>query len=117
LPEDQRPEFLAGIGLSHSGLDLLAKTIYRVLGLETFFTVSARENRAWTIPKGTVAQKAAGFIHSDFEKGFIKADVFTLSDLEEYKSETAMRVAGKIRSEGKDYAVKDGDIIFFRFNV
>ena len=117
LPEDERPEFLAGIGLSQSGLTLLARTIYRVLGLETFFTVSTKENRAWTLPKGTVAQKAAGFIHTDFEKGFIKADVFTLSDLEECGSETAMRVAGKIRSEGKDYVVRDGDIIFFKFNV
>jgi len=117
LPEDQRPEFLAGIGLSESGLSLLAKAIYKVLGLQTFFTASAKENRAWTIPSGTMAQKAAGFIHTDFEKGFIKADVFTLPDLEQYKSEPAMRAAGKIRAEGKDYPVRDGDIIFFKFNV
>jgi ribosome-binding ATPase len=117
LPEDQRPEFLAGIGLSESGLSLLAKAIYKVLGLQTFFTASSKENRAWTIPAGTVAQKAAGFIHTDFEKGFIKADVFTLPDLEQYKSEAAMRAAGKIRAEGKDYPVRDGDIIYFKFNV
>jgi hypothetical protein len=117
LPEEERPEFLSGIGLQQSGLTMLAQAIYRVLGLETFFTASSKENRAWTIPKETTAQKAAGFIHTDFEKGFIKADVFTLPDLEEYKSEPAMRAAGKIRSEGKDYAVKDGDIIFFKFNV
>jgi GTP-binding protein YchF len=117
LPEDQRPEFLAGIGLTESGLSLLAKAIYKVLGLQTFFTASAKENRAWTIPVGTIAQKAAGFIHTDFEKGFIKADVFTLPELEQFKSEVALRAAGKIRAEGKDYTVRDGDIIFFKFSL
>jgi GTP-binding protein YchF len=117
FPEEERPEFLAGIGLSQSGLSLLAQAIYKLLGLETFFTATPRENRAWTVQKGIVAHKAAGIIHTDFEKGFIKADVFTLADLEHYKSEAALRAAGKVRSEGKDYVVKDGDIIFFKFNV
>jgi ribosome-binding ATPase len=117
LPDEERPEFQAGIGLTQSGLSILAKAIYKVLGLETFFTATPKENRAWTIPQGTIAQKAAGTIHTDFEKGFIKAEVFTLDDLEAYKSETALRAAGKIRTEGKEYVVLDGDIIFFRFNV
>jgi ribosome-binding ATPase YchF (GTP1/OBG family) len=85
--------------------------------LETFFTSGPKENRAWTIHQGAFAPQAAGLIHSDFEKGFIKADVYRLEDLEQYKTEAAMRAAGKIRSEGKDYVVMDGDIIFFKFNV
>jgi GTP-binding protein YchF len=117
LPAEERPEYLQGIGLSQSGLSLLAQAIYRLLGFETFFTTSAKENRAWTIPKGTVAQKAAGTIHTDFEKGFIKADVYSLADLEHYKSDAAMRAVGKIRAEGKEYVVQDGDIIFFKFNI
>jgi GTP-binding protein YchF len=117
LPEEERPEFLSGIGLNRSGLSLLAHAIYRLLGLETFFTATPKENRAWTIPAGTVAQKAAGVIHTDFEKGFIKADVYSLADLELYKSESGIRAAGRVRSEGRDYVVRDGDIIFFKFNV
>jgi GTP-binding protein YchF len=117
LPAEERPEYLQGIGLSQSGLSLLAQAIYRLLGFETFFTTSAKENRAWTIPKGTVAQKAAGTIHTDFEKGFIKADVYSLADLEHYKSDAAMRAVGKIRAEGREYVVMDGDIIFFKFNI
>jgi len=117
LPQAERAEFLSGIGLSESGLSLLAKAMYKLLGLETFFTATAKENRAWTIRKGMSAQKAAGTIHSDFEKGFVKAEVFTLEDLERHGSEAALRAAGKIRSEGRDYVVSDGDIIFFRFNV
>ena len=116
LPEEQRPEFLATLGLSEPGLNVLARAIYELLGLETFFTVSPKENRAWTVHKGTIAPQAAGCIHSDFEKGFIKADVYRLDDLEHFKTEAAMRAAGKIRSEGKDYVVMDGDIIFFRFS-
>ncbi len=117
LPEAERPEFLASIGLSEPGLAVLAREIYRLLGLQTFFTTSEKENHAWTIRKGVNAAQAAGTIHSDFEKGFIKAEVYTLPDLEQYKSETALRSAGKIRSEGREYAVNDGDVIFFRFNV
>jgi ribosome-binding ATPase len=117
LPIEERPEFLAGLGLDKSGLALLAVAAYRLLGLETFFTATEKENRAWTVRKDTPAAKAAGTIHTDFEKGFIRAEVFTLADLEEYKSEAAIRAAGKVRSEGREYVVKDGDIIFFRFNV
>jgi len=117
LPEEQRPEFLATLGLAEPGLNVLARAIYTLLGLETFFTSGPKENRAWTIHKGTTAPQAAGCIHSDFEKGFIKADIYRLEDLERFKTEAAMRAAGKIRSEGKDYVIMDGDIIFFKFNV
>jgi GTP-binding protein YchF len=117
LPAQERPEFLAGLGLEQSGLAVLTQAIYKLLGLETFFTATPKENRAWTVTKGTRAPKAAGGIHTDFEKGFIRAEVFTLEDLEHYKSETAIRAAGKERSEGKDYVIKDGDIVFFRFNA
>jgi GTP-binding protein YchF len=117
LPEEERPDFLASLGIKESGLATLAKAVYHLLDLETFFTAGADENRAWTIHKGTSAPKAAGVIHTDFEKGFIRADVYTLDDLEQYKSEVAIRAAGKMRSEGKEYIVKDGDILFFKFNV
>lgn len=117
LAPEERPEFLAGLGLDAPGLSHLATGVYRLLGLETFFTAGEDENRAWTIHKGTTAAKAAGVIHTDFEKGFIKADVYTLEDLEFCKSEAAIRAAGKIRSEGREYVVKDGDILFFKFNV
>jgi len=117
LSPEERPEFLASVGLTQPGLASLAQAIYALLGLETFFTAGAEENRAWTIRKGMTAPKAAGVIHTDFEKGFIKADAYSLADLELYKSEPAIRAAGKIRSEGKEYIVKDGDIMFFKFNV
>jgi ribosome-binding ATPase len=117
LPENERPEFLASMGLSEPGLAVLARAIYHLLGLQTFFTTSAKENRAWTIRQGATALQAAGVIHSDFEKGFIKAEVYSPADLEHFKSETALRVAGKIRTEGREYVVKDGDVIFFRFNM
>jgi len=116
LPVDERAGFLESLGLAEPGLNTLARAIYKLLGLETFFTAGEKENRAWTIHAGATAPQAAGVIHSDFEKGFIKADVYTLADLETYKSETAIRAAGKIRSEGREYIVKDGDIMFFKFN-
>jgi len=117
LPAPDRREFLEGLGLSEPGLHVLANKIYRLLGLRTFFTSTPKESRAWTIPDGTAAVSAAGVIHTDFEKGFIKADVYTLDDLEKYRSEAALRAAGKIRQEGRDYVVQDGDILFFKFNV
>jgi GTP-binding protein YchF len=117
LPVDERAEFLDSLGMTEPGLNTLARGIYKLLGLETFFTAGERENRAWTITAGMTAPQAAGAIHSDFEKGFIRADVYTLADLETYKTEVAIRAAGKIRSEGRDYVVKDGDIVFFKFNV
>jgi GTP-binding protein YchF len=117
LPENEQNEFLDSLGLAESGLASLAKAVYRLLGLQTFFTVSAKENRAWTIKSGATAPVAAGTVHTDFEKGFIKADVYTLDELLECKSEAGIRAAGKMRSEGHDYVVKDGDILFFRFNT
>jgi GTP-binding protein YchF len=117
LPAEERPDFLTGLGIAESGLTVLAKAVYHLLNLETFFTAGEDENRAWTIHAKTSAPKAAGTIHTDFEKGFIKADVYTLADLEQYKTEAAIRAAGKMRSEGKEYIVRDGDILFFKFNV
>jgi len=117
LPPEDRVEFLAGAGLTEPGLATLARETYSLLGLWTYFTAGEKENRAWIIKAGFTAPQAAGVIHSDFEKGFIKADVYTLADLEKYKTEAAIRSAGKMRSEGKEYVVQDGDIMFFKFNV
>lgn len=115
LAESERKEFLETLGLCESGLAALARAIYALLGLETFFTFNEKELRAWTIRRGATAPRAAGVIHTDFEKGFVKADVYSVEDLELYKSETALRAAGKIRSEGREYVVKDGEILFFKF--
>lgn len=117
LSEDERIAFLKELGYDEPGLAVLTRAAYTLLGLETYFTAGKTENRAWTITKGSKAPQAAGVIHTDFEKGFIRADVYTLADLETYKSEVALRAAGKIRSEGRDYMVQDGDIMFFKFNV
>ena len=117
LPEEERPEFLESIGLNLSGLDRLIKTAYDLLGLQTYFTAGEKEVHAWTIRKGAAAPEAAGAIHSDFEKGFIRAEVMSYRDLIELGSEQKVKVAGKLRSEGKEYIVKDGDVIVFRFNV
>ncbi|MFP4679149.1 MAG: redox-regulated ATPase YchF [Chitinispirillaceae bacterium] len=117
LPPEERSDFLDTLDLPEPGLHTLARSVYRLLGLETFFTAGEKENRAWTINAGSTAPQAAGVIHTDFEKGFIRADVYTLDDLENYKTEAAIKAAGKMRSEGRDYIVKDGDIIFFKFNV
>jgi len=117
LSDDDKEMFLTDLGLTEPGLANLTREAYKLLGLETFFTAGESENRAWTIHKGFKAPEAAGVIHSDFEKGFIKADVYTLADLEQYKSEVALRAAGKIRSEGREYVVQDGDLMFFKFNV
>lgn len=117
LPPEERREFLQSMGLTEPGLHLLSRALYRLLGLQTFFSVSDKENRAWPVPQGITAAKAAGAIHSDFEKGFVKADVYTLAELEEHGSEAAIRAAGKMRSEGRDSIVHDGDIMFFKFNV
>jgi len=113
----ERREFLAGLGLAESGLARLARATYRLLGLHAFFTAGPKEVRAWTIPIGARAPQAAGVIHSDFERGFIRAEVYTLGDLRTYKTEAAIRAAGKLRSEGKEYTVRDGDIMHFLFNV
>ncbi len=117
LPEEERPEFLESLGLKMSGLDRLIQTAYDLLGLQVYFTAGVQEVHAWTIRKGAAAPEAAGAIHSDFEKGFIRAEVMNWHDLVEIGSEQKVKEAGKLRSEGRDYIVKDGDVIVFRFNV
>ncbi|MBN1278160.1 MAG: redox-regulated ATPase YchF [Chlorobium sp.] len=117
LPEEERPEFMESLGLDMSGLDRVIRTAYDLLGLQTYFTAGEKEVHAWTIRKGAAAPEAAGAIHSDFEKGFIRAEVMSYRDLIELGSELKVKEAGKLRSEGRDYIVKDGDVIVFRFNV
>jgi hypothetical protein len=117
LPEEERREFLRSLGLSEPGLERLVHAGYRELGLLTFFTIGPAECRAWTVRKGTRAPQAAGVIHTDFEKGFIKAEVVRCQDLLALGSEAAARDKGQMRIEGKDYVVEDGDVIHFRFNV
>ncbi|WP_397571206.1 redox-regulated ATPase YchF [Schlesneria sp. T3-172] len=116
LDEADRKEMLEGAGLSEPALAALAREAYRVLGLQSYFTAGEIEVRAWTIPIGATAPQAAGVIHTDFEKGFIRAEVYTLADLETYKSEKEIRSAGKLRVEGKSYVMQDGDICHFLFN-
>ena len=114
---DDRKMFLEELGLEESGVVRLIQSAYKLLGLQTFFTAGADECRAWTIRKGDKAPKAAGVIHSDFERGFIRAEVIKYEDYMSYKSEAAIRAAGKMGIEGKDYVVQDGDIMHFLFNV
>jgi GTP-binding protein YchF len=116
LDEADRAEMLASSGLAEPALAVLAREAYRVLGLQSYFTAGEMEVRAWTIPIGATAPQAAGVIHSDFEKGFIRAEVYSLEDLEKYKSEKEIRQAGKLRTEGKHYVMQDGDICHFLFN-
>lgn len=115
--EEERCEFLAEYGLKESGLSALAKKTYELLGLRTFFTAGKDECRAWTIHAGYKAPQAAGVIHSDFERGFIKAEVYSFEDFVKYGSEQKIKEAGRYRLEGKEYEVQDGDIMFFKFNV
>jgi GTP-binding protein YchF len=117
LAPEERKEYLAGMGLRESGLDRMIRAGYDLLGLITYFTAGEKEVRAWTITKGTKAPQAAGKIHTDFEKGFIRAEVFHYDDLIRLKTEQAVKAGGLLRSEGKDYVVRDGDIMLFRFNV
>jgi len=117
LEPAERTEFLADMGLSEPGLNRLIHSAYRLLGLITYFTAGVQEVRAWTIPDGARAPQAAGVIHSDFERGFIKADAYHCESLFTYGSEQAVKEKGLYRSEGKEYPVKDGDILFFKFNV
>ena len=114
---EDRQMFLEEMGLAESGVVRLIQSAYHLLGLQTFFTAGADECRAWTIHKGDKAPKAAGVIHSDFEKGFIRAEVIKYEDFVNYKTEAAVRAAGKMGVEGKDYTVQDGDIMHFLFNV
>lgn len=115
--EEDRIAFLGELGLEESGLSSLIHAAYRLLGLATFFTAGADECRAWTIHAGDTAPKAAGVIHTDFEKGFIKAEAYHFDDLVKYGSEAKIKEAGKYRIEGRDYIVKDGDVLFFKFNL
>jgi GTP-binding protein YchF len=115
--DEEKKAFLEELGLAESGLTLLAQAAYRLLGLRTFFTVGSDECRAWTIRAGESAPKAAGVIHSDFEKGFIKAEVYSYEDSIRYGSEAKIKEAGRYRVEGREYIVQDGDVMFFKFNV
>lgn len=115
--EEEKAEFLEAAGLKESGLNQLIRAGYKLLGLETFFTAGEKETRAWTFKQGSTAPQAAGVIHSDFERGFIKAAIYHYTDLIEFKTEPAIKDAGKLRIEGKEYIMKDGDVVHFRFNV
>lgn len=117
LEPAERREFLADMGLSEPGLNRLIHAAYRLLDLVTYFTAGPQEVRAWTIRRGTRAPQAAGVIHSDFERGFIRADCYASDDLFRLGTEQAVKEKGLLRSEGKDYLVKDGDVLFFKFNV
>lgn len=117
LDEEEKEVFLEEMGLSSSGLDRLIRAAYDLLGLITFFTAGPKETRAWTLTRGMKAPQAAGQIHSDFERGFIRAETIKYTDYVTYGSEAAARDKGVLRSEGKEYTVQDGDVILFRFNV
>ncbi len=117
LEEDERNEMLEGLGIAEPALNVLIRATYDLLGLQSYFTAGEQEVRAWTIHKGFTAPQAAGVIHTDFEKRFIKAEVYTVADLVEYKSEAGIKAAGKLRLEGKEYVVKDGDVMHFRHNA
>ena len=117
LGDEEAKDFLESLGLEKSGLEVLAQTAYRTLGLQSYFTAGPMEVKAWTIPIGAKAPQAAGVIHSDFERGFIKAEVASYDDYVELGGEAGCRAQGKLRMEGKDYVVQDGDVMHFRFNV
>ncbi len=117
LPEDEKAMFLEELGLKESGLSKLIKASYKILGLISYLTAGEKEVRAWTIENGTKAPQAAGKIHSDFERGFIRAEIVSYENLVELGSFNAAKEKGKVRSEGKDYVIKDGDVVLFRFNV
>ena len=114
---DDRLDFLKTLGLQEPGVNKIIRSAYSLLGLQTFFTAGEKEVRAWTIKKGTLAPQAAGVIHTDFEKGFIRAEVISYENRIKFQTEQACREAGKISIEGKNYEVLDGDVIHFRFNV
>ena len=116
LDESDRKEMLSSSGLAEPALTGLTREAYRTLGLQSYFTAGEKEVRAWTVPVGSTAPQAAGVIHTDFEKGFIRAEIYSLDDLEKYKSEKEIRAAGKMRVEGKSYIMQDGDICHFLFN-
>jgi len=115
--EDEAREMLAEMGIDEPGLDVLARVGFNTLGLQTYLTAGPKEARAWTIKRGATAPEAAGVIHTDFQRGFIKAEIVSYDDLIDAGSMTAARAAGKVRMEGKDYIMQDGDVVEFRFNV
>ncbi len=117
LPAAEKTEFLTSLNLTEPGLNRLINAGYKLLGLQTYFTAGVKEVRAWTIPQGATAPQAAGVIHTDFEKGFIRAEVIAYEDFIHYNGESGAKEAGKLRLEGKEYIVKDGDVMHFRFNV
>ncbi len=117
LEPDERTEMLEAVGLAEPALAVLAREAYRTLGLQSYFTAGDKEVRAWTIPIGATGPQAAGVIHTDFERGFIRVEVYSLDDLETFENEVAIRKAGKLRIEGKNYVMQDGDICHFLFNV
>lgn len=117
LPAEERDEFLSAAGVDEPGLHRLIRGVYELLGLITYFTAGPQEARAWTVRRGTKAPQAAGVIHTDFEKGFIRAETIKFADYERLGSEAAAREAGAMRSEGKEYVVQDADVLLFRFNV
>jgi ribosome-binding ATPase YchF (GTP1/OBG family) len=117
MPAEERGEFLAELGLTETGLARVIRAGYELLHLLTFFTVGPKEARAWTVEVGAKAPQAAGAIHSDFERGFIRAETTAYADFVALGGEAAAREAGKLRSEGKEYVVQDGDVMLFRFNV
>jgi ribosome-binding ATPase len=117
LDDADKADFLKDMGLKEPGLNRVIRAAYILLGLETYFTAGEKEVRAWTIHKGDTAPKAAGVIHTDFEKGFIRAEVVAYEDFIKYKGEAGAKEAGKWRLEGKDYVVKEGDVMHFRFNI
>ncbi len=117
MNDDERQEMLEALGLKEPALDALSHAMYRLLGMQSYFTAGPKECRAWTVAVGATAPQAAGVIHTDFERGFIRAEIYSVEDLEKHHTEKAIREAGKMRIEGKDYLMKDGDVCHFLFNV
>jgi ribosome-binding ATPase YchF (GTP1/OBG family) len=117
LPPEEREHFLVDLGLHETGLNRMIHAAYKLLGLITFYTAGPKEARAWTTHRGAKAPEAAGEIHTDFERGFIRAETIAYDDFVKYGGETGARDAGRMRSEGKEYVVQDGDVLLFRFNV
>ena len=117
LDDEDLQDFMDELGITEPGLNRVIRAGYELLGLQTYFTAGVKEVRAWTVKKGASAPQAAGVIHTDFEKGFIRAEVIAYDDFVRHQGEQGSKEAGKLRLEGKDYIVKDGDVMHFRFNV
>ena len=117
MSDEDKKLFLEDMGMDEPGLNRVIRAGYELLGLQTYFTAGPKEVRAWTVPAGATAPQAAGVIHTDFERGFIRAEVISYDDYVAHKGEQGAKEAGKLRLEGKDYVVRDGDVMHFRFNV